>query len=62
MIKIDVKPYCNNCEDFAPDVETFTGCCAGYKFVNHTIKCVNRDKCASMENHIRNEIETEKGE
>ena len=62
MIEVKVKPYCNNCENFKPDMETFTGYCSCKSFVNHIIRCSHRDQCASMEEHIRNEINTEKGE
>ena len=62
MIEVKVKPYCNNCENFKPDVETFTGYCSCKSFVNHIIRCSHRDQCSSMEEHIRNEINTEKGE
>lgn len=61
MIKIDVKPYCNDCADFVPDVETFIGCCAEKgairQFTNHTIRCANRQKCDSLEEHIRKEMD-----
>ena len=61
MIEVKVKPYCENCKNFDPDMETFSGYYGDTgAFVKHTIRCIHRDQCASMENHIRNEIE--KGE
>lgn len=60
MIEVKVKPYCNNCEYFKPDMETFSGYCCRESFVKHTIRCSHRDQCDLMETHIRNEIE--KGE
>ena len=60
MIEVKVKPYCENCKNFDPDMESFSGYCGAVSFVKHTIRCRHRDQCASMETHIRNEIE--KGE
>ena len=61
MIEVKVKPYCENCKNFDPDMETLSGYFGGTgAFVKHIIKCSHRDQCASMETHIRNEIE--KGE
>lgn len=61
MIEVKVKPYCENCKNFDPDMETLSGYFGGTgAFVKHIIKCSHRDQCASMETHIRNEME--KGE
>ena len=58
MIEVKVKPYCENCKNFDPDMETLSGYFGGTgAFVKHIIKCSHRDQCASMETHIRNEIE-----
>lgn len=64
MIKLDVEPYCVDCADFVPDVETFTVTRAVNErsclFADHTIRCVNRQKCCLLEKHIRQEMSYEK--
>lgn len=72
MIKLELKPYCENCPDFEPDVdkkeETLT--CQNYvgfmadTTVIHkcdtTIRCKNRNKCRCIMEHLTQE--NKKGE
>ena len=39
MIEVKVKPYCENCKNFDPDMESFSGYCGAVSFVKHTIRC-----------------------
>lgn len=42
MIKLNVEDYCQDCKEFDPEVDTYTGMTCGYEFCNHTISCKHK--------------------
>ena len=64
MIKLDVKPYCNDCPDFTPDVEAPVHYYADFDVVaasDTIVRCKYRKRCESMVRFLQNQIE-EKGD
>lgn len=59
MITLDVKPYCNECEDFEPVVERFYADCKAY---HQTVTCAHMSRCASIACYIRDQMKGETNE
>lgn len=58
-ITLDIRPYCHDCDKFEPEVWhdeviTYVG-----SLVNTKIRCVNQNKCDSIEDYIREQIRKE---
>ena len=60
MIELKVKGYCQNCQEFEPDVETIS---AEYLYGGYTldqyVMCQHRCRCESIADFIRKEIQRE---
>ena len=53
MIKLILKPYCDNCMTFEPTSATSCHRAAdGTLIVNTEVQCKNIDKCREIEKHI----------
>lgn len=51
MIKLDIKPYCENCENFEADVEKFY---AGHGVILTHIQCSHANQCREIKNYLEN--------
>lgn len=49
MITLVVKPYCNACPEFEPDVDknTLYTCC-GKEYTDTIVRCQHRKRCEAM--------------
>lgn len=55
MIKLDIRPYCNDCLDFEPDVERPNTMHSDYELYicgDTVVRCENRDKCERIRKHL----------
>ena len=56
MIELRVAKYCNNCDEFEPDVDkTYTFGSGAYT----TISCVHERRCYEMIQHLKKELKKE---
>lgn len=56
MIELRVAKYCNNCDEFEPDVDkTYTFGSGAYT----TISCVYERRCYEMIRYLKNELKKE---
>lgn len=53
MIWLDVEPYCNDCEDFTPEVERLY---ADGKIYMQTVRCQYHERCRRIYEAIRKEV------
>lgn len=51
MIRLDVKPYCENCENFDADVEKLYT--ANGMVLTH-IQCSHANQCREIKNYLKN--------
>lgn len=62
MIKLSVKNYCDKCPEFEPDIlmnkyETIGG--DTVILGDCLVICKNREKCAKIENHLKEKLSKE---
>ena len=50
MISLQIKPYCENCPDFEPDVTKMR---TGGLVVQTIINCEHRERCERIHKHIK---------
>ena len=51
MITLDIRPYCDNCENFEAEVNKICSC-NGH--VITSIRCTNDNKCREIKNYLEN--------
>lgn len=59
MIQIDVRPYCESCCDFTPDVEHPTKLYADFEVYCQSdtiIRCKYRKRCENMVRYLQKQI------
>ena len=58
MIRLDVKPYCQNCRRFKPTVNTDVSLDMNGKimFVDSVVTCVRADECRCIHKYIQKEV------
>lgn len=52
MISIDVKPYCENCPEFCPEMMTKADVVS--RTVNHSVYCQNQSICEHIHEYLKN--------
>ena len=57
MIKLDIKPYCHDCERFEPVSDKSRNI---HLSPDYRVYCVYEDTCHNIERSIREEIQKEK--
>lgn len=58
MIKLKVKDYCQECEDFEPDVYKTVVMAEDGRLDNQTvIYCQSRDKCVAIHKYLKDLME-----
>lgn len=54
MILLNVRPYCENCEDFEPEIErTVIEDFFGNTECSTVVKCENMNKCESIMKYLK---------
>lgn len=56
MIELRVAEYCNNCDEFEPDVDTTYGFGSD---IYTMISCVHKRRCLEMIQHLKKELKKE---
>ena len=57
MISLNVKPYCDNCDYFEPEISSIMYADNSSRMVE--VMCENRRKCDRIEAYLRREMEKE---
>ena len=63
MIRVDVKPYCDVCPDFTPDVEypvTYYAGFEAYSSEDTVIRCKYQKRCEAMVRYLEKHMAKEK--
>lgn len=55
MISLNIEDYCNNCDEFEPDVNKRETLVGFKKRVDISITCNHADRCRLIANYIREE-------
>lgn len=63
MIKLEVEPYCHECDDFEPECNKLCACTIiGSFVVDQIVSCVNRTRCLKIHDRIKQTFEKEQKE
>ena len=63
MIKLEVEPYCHDCEDFEPECnKVCVHSVIGTLAVAQVVTCVNRARCLKIHDRIKQTFEKEQKE
>ena len=60
MIRVEVEKYCDNCNQFDPDVSYPVNAYSGsevYMTTDTVIRCKDRKRCERLKHHIKKEME-----
>ena len=57
MISLNVKPYCDNCDYFEPEISSIMYADNSSRMVE--VMCKNKRKCDRIEEYLRCEMEKE---
>lgn len=60
MIRIDIQPYCDDCLDFTPDVDSPVSYDADRRIVRQSdtiIHCKYRNRCKNMVRYLQKQLE-----
>ena len=59
-ITLDIRPYCDDCDKFEPEVWTNQVFAGSLAYTTETkVRCINRCKCDCIERYIREQIRKE---
>jgi len=60
MIRLNVKEYCHNCQDFEPETNVVAYYGNRKKFFDTEVSCKDRCRCENIKDYIEEEIKNDK--